>query len=58
MSEFRRTAYWVCEGVGEVGGLNIQLPDSFHHSLEEIPKNRNISISQFICAAVAEKTDE
>ena len=42
-------------GVGGVGGLNIQLPDSFHHSLEEISKNRNISISQFIAAAVAGK---
>ena len=36
--------------------LNIQLPDSLHHSLEEISKNDNISISQFISAAAAEKT--
>ena len=35
--------------------LNIQLPDSLHHSLEEISKNDNISISQFISAAVAEE---
>ena len=35
--------------------LNIQLTDSLHHSLEEISKNDNISISQFISAAVAEK---
>ena len=58
LSGLRRAGYWVCGGVGMVGSLNIHLPDSFHHSLEEISKNRNISISQFISAAVDEKTDE